>query len=275
MKTISTLSTALYSIAFFVGVIGNGLVIWIAGWKMRNISSVWFLNLAIVDFMCCASLPLRIIESNLDSTIHFCKIGSSILSVTMGTSVNFLTAMSIDRFVSTMWPFWSKIHRTRTTARIASVFTWIMSLFLTSPFVLLNNFYEDVSDCSFKDGSGNKTYRFNMYISKFVCSFVAPFLIILFCYGGVLLRVNKLKRNKKNYRPYRIITAVITSFFFTGFPYHTWRLMPALPQKNIDIILYNAFNCLAYFNSVINPIIYVIKGKNFKMNLKPPTPGST
>ncbi|XP_056374430.1 C3a anaphylatoxin chemotactic receptor-like [Hyla sarda] len=272
LNTISTLSTALYSVAFFFGVIGNSIVIWIAACKMKNISSVWFLNLAAVDFICCASLPLRIIESNLDYADSFthdlCRIGSSILSLTMSTSVNFLTVMSIDRFVSTMWPFWSKIYRTRRTVRVISFFVWILSLFLNSPYILLNNLYQDVSDCYFKDGSANKTYRFNMYISKFVISFAAPFLIILFCYGGVLFQVKNVKKNKKSFRPYRIVTAVIVSFFITGFPYHSWRLIPVLKGKlrNTDFILYSVFNCMAYFNSCTNPILYVIIGEHFKIS---------
>ncbi|KAM4016594.1 chemerin-like receptor 1 isoform 2-T4 [Anomaloglossus baeobatrachus] len=108
LNILKIVSITLYSIVFGLGIIGNGLVIWIAGFRMKKtISAVWFLPLAIADFLCCASLPLRIVEwdqfyysynySNL-----YCYLSMILFNLNMTSSVLLLTAMSIDRWVSVM-----------------------------------------------------------------------------------------------------------------------------------------------------------------------------
>ncbi|XP_040273542.1 C3a anaphylatoxin chemotactic receptor-like [Bufo bufo] len=127
------ITITLYSIFFVLGTIGNGLVIWIAGFKMKkSVSSVWFLNLAIADFLCCASLPLRIAEwiylimYDQNSAIY-CILSIILFNLNMSASVLLLVAMSIDRFVSVMWPFWAKVHRTRKLVRITVAIIWVIS----------------------------------------------------------------------------------------------------------------------------------------------------
>ncbi|KAM4015697.1 C5a anaphylatoxin chemotactic receptor 1-like isoform 1-T2 [Anomaloglossus baeobatrachus] len=58
MNITRKIAITLLSIVFALKIIGNGLVIWIAGFRMKQtISAVWFLHLAIADLLCCASLP--------------------------------------------------------------------------------------------------------------------------------------------------------------------------------------------------------------------------
>ncbi|XP_063797767.1 C3a anaphylatoxin chemotactic receptor-like [Pseudophryne corroboree] len=267
------LSIIFYSLTFILGIPGNGLVIWIAGFKMKNVNAVWFLNLAIADFICCIILPLKIADWAMylkgDFAYTLCQVSTGILFITMCASVNFLVAMSIDRCVSIMWPIWSKIHITPKCVRNSSVIIWCLSLILSLPHVIFNKLYFDISECSGKLVLAvSSSYITNMKITRLVTMFVIPFTFIIVCYLLIFFKLIKVKRPNKSQRPYRIITAVVMCFFICRFPYYTLPLIPihtAFLERGNTV--YVMCVCLAYFNSCINPILYVFIGQDFKKSL--------
>ncbi|XP_063797765.1 C3a anaphylatoxin chemotactic receptor-like [Pseudophryne corroboree] len=267
------MSIIFYSVIFILGIPGNGLVIWIAGFKMKNVTAVWFLNLAIADFICCLILPLKIADWALylkgEVAYTLCKVSTGIMYITMCASVNFLVAMSIDRCASIMWPIWSKNHKTPKCVRSISVIIWGLSLTLSLPHVIFNRVYFDISECMGKLDFHIYTSDMNkMKITRLVTMFVIPFVIILVCYCLIFFKLIQVKKSKKSQRPYRIITAVVTCFFICWFPYYTWPLIPVhIKSSDIDNTVYAMSVCLAYFNSCINPILYVFIGRDFKESL--------
>ncbi|XP_073513754.1 formyl peptide receptor 2-like [Phyllobates terribilis] len=269
------MSITLYSIMFALGIIGNGLVIWIAGFRMKKtISAVWFLNLAIADFLCCASLPLRIADwvyfLSSELPILFCIFSMVLFNLNMNASVLFLTVMSIDRWVSVMWPIWAKVHRTCKIVRITAGVIWVLSLVLTG-FIFHSyqayslDLYEWCLTDIYDDASYIDTQR-KIHMIRFVLMFLIPFLIILICYATIFLKVKKCKRSLRSRRPYRIITAVILCFFICWFPYYIWPLTPWYygPEIQFFTVTTIVIN-LACLNSCINPIIYVFMGQGFKL----------
>ncbi|KAM3921604.1 N-formyl peptide receptor 3-like [Leptodactylus fuscus] len=268
------LSITLYGIIFVLGIIGNGLVIWIAGFRMKKtISAVWFLHLAIADFLCCASLPLRIAQwvdlfSLSDSSMVLCILTIALFSINMTTSILLLTAMSIDRCVSVMWPFWAKVRKTRRLVRITAGGIWVLSLLLTGLFFCLYLFWvRDFNEwCVFYRLSHIYLFKIKqtIHLIRLVIMFVIPFLIILTSYVIVFLQLRKCKRPQRSQRPYRIITAVILCFFICWFPFYLWPLTPMYERDDFPFHTVNTIIIiLACVNSCINPIIYVIMGQNF------------
>ncbi|KAM3921608.1 formyl peptide receptor 2-like [Leptodactylus fuscus] len=262
-------SITFYSIISVLGIIGNGLVIWIAGFRMKKtISAVWFLNLAIADFLCCASLPLLIAE-DLDILRNlpvnpFCISDIILSTINMSASVLLLTAMSIDRCVSVMWPFWAKVYRTRRLVRITAGGIWLLSLPFTGLLLYINGWCKT-----------NLHYNDIVYFEKigqvispfmFFMLFVIPFLIILTSYLIIFLKLRKSNRPQRSQRPYRIITAVILCFFICWFPYYIWPLIPLydVAGNNVFSTINIIVNSLAVLNSCINPIIYVFMVQDFR-----------
>ncbi|KAI4899241.1 hypothetical protein NFI96_006040 [Prochilodus magdalenae] len=50
-------------IIFILGVAGNGLVIWIAGFKVKkSVITTWYLSLAVSDFIYCSTLPFGVVS---------------------------------------------------------------------------------------------------------------------------------------------------------------------------------------------------------------------
>ncbi|XP_075462477.1 chemerin-like receptor 1 [Ascaphus truei] len=287
------LNITCFSITFILGTIGNGLVIWIAGFKMKTVSAVWFLNLAMADFIFNIFLPFEITKYYMRHHWPFgqilCKVSIMILFLNMLASVSFLTVISIDRCVSILWPFWAKIHRTPRLASTIAVFIWVFSLIISAPNLAFYDVHHDINNSvsicfpvyavSSSDDETIDDNKWNlrdwaMIITRFVSMFVIPFTIILVCYGFIVFKINRIKRPTRSRRPFKVISAIVVCFFCCWFPYHICMIIISL--NNIDYFFSLApvsiCTCLAYSNSCLNPILYVFLGKDFKDHFRKSIP---
>ncbi|XP_041426584.1 C3a anaphylatoxin chemotactic receptor-like [Xenopus laevis] len=264
-----------HSITCIVGIVGNGFVIWIAGFKMSSISAKWYLNLAITDFICSASTVVRIAEWIQRGYFFLCFFSFVLLLINMLTSVYFLTAISIDRCITIMWPFWAKTHRTKKSATTGIVITWIMSLLfsVTIFFVYLDSFHY-LMVCAPEETSSYYVYNTSkehpVQFTVLVVMFLLPFTIILLCYGFIVCKVATLRRANKSQRSLKIIIAIVTGFFGCWFPYNLWQftsLRTNIGDIGVDLIISSISVCLVYTSSCLNPILYVFLGRDFKSNL--------
>ncbi|NXS34956.1 C3AR protein, partial [Pomatostomus ruficeps] len=134
----SIISIAIFIIIFIIGIPGNGLVIWVAGLKMkRSVNTVWFLNLAVADIMCCLSLPFFIVHLALHEHWPYgwflCKVIPSVIIFTMFASVFLLVAISIDRCLLVMKPVWCQNHRTVKFVSLICGGIWILAFISCCP----------------------------------------------------------------------------------------------------------------------------------------------
>ncbi|NXE85041.1 C3AR protein, partial [Cochlearius cochlearius] len=134
----SIVSIAIFIIIFIIGIPGNGLVIWVAGLKMkRSVNIVWFLNLAVADFLCCLSLPFSIVHLALNEHWLYgwflCKVIPSVIIFTMFASVFLLVAISIDRCLLVMKPVWCQNHRTVKLISLICSGIWILAFVFSCP----------------------------------------------------------------------------------------------------------------------------------------------
>ncbi|KAM9194407.1 chemerin-like receptor 1 [Dugong dugon] len=278
-----------YSIVCFLGILGNGLVIIIATFKMKKtVNTIWFLNLAVADFLFNVFLPLHIAYTAMDYHWVFgmamCKISSFLLIHNMYTSVFLLTVISFDRCVSVLFPVWSQNHRGVRLAYMACTVIWVLSFFLSSPSLVFrdtanqhgritcfNNFSLSVASSSLQSAHVlldhvGYTRHMAVTITRFLCGFLVPILIITACY---LTIVCKLQRNHlaKTKKPFKIIVTIIITFFLCWCPYHTLYLLElyhtAMPGSIFSLGLPLA-TAIATANSCMNPILYVFMGQDFK-----------
>ncbi|KAM6156198.1 chemerin-like receptor 1 [Rhynchocyon petersi] len=278
-----------YSIVCFLGILGNGLVIIIATFKMkRTVNTVWFLNLAVADFLFNVFLPFHIAYAAMDYHWVFgtamCKISNFLLIHNMYTSVFLLTVISFDRCVSVLLPVWSQNHRSVRVAYLACMVIWVLAFFLSSPSLIFrdtaehhgktscfNNFSLSAASSSSQSAQGQLDsvgYIRHMVvtITRFLCGFLVPVLIITACYLTIVckLRRNRLTKTKK---PFKIIVTIIITFFLCWCPYHTLYLLElhhtAVPGAIFSLGLPLA-TAIAIANSCMNPILYVFMGQDFK-----------
>ncbi|XP_077113001.1 C3a anaphylatoxin chemotactic receptor-like [Ranitomeya variabilis] len=283
-------SIPLYSIVFALGIIGNGLVIWISGFRMKNtISAVWFLHLAIADFLCCSSLPLRIADwaeyFSYGTNSSHCIVNFVLFNVNMSASVLLLTAMSIDRWVSVMWPFWAKVHRSRNLVRISAAIIWGLSVTVAGALYYVYTIHVgSLSEWCIHYYSRypyNPELRRTIHLIRLVIMCVIPFLVIVTSYVTIFYKLRKSKRSQRSQRSSRIITAVISCFFICWFPYYIcpliyWHYTDYRASDYTDYMTFYYWHrmtfhivptivtSLACLNSCLNPIIYVFLTADFQ-----------
>ncbi|XP_025030211.1 chemokine-like receptor 1 [Python bivittatus] len=288
------LSMVIYSLAFLLGVAGNSLVIFVTGFHMkRTVNTVWFLNLAIADFVFTFFLPLSVAYIALGFHWPFgkllCKLNSTVAFLNMFASVFLLTIISMDRCVSVMCPVWAQNHRTPRLASLVALGIWIAALALSCPYFVFRDVRslsaeENTTHCynnfALSDSSQSgeivklEKYRHRVLVlTRFVAGFLIPFAIILFCYGIITVRLKGTRLARSN-RPFKIMVAVVLAFFICWFPYHVFSflemsaatVMPGL--QTALVVGIPLASSLAYLNSCLNPFLYVFVGQDFREKLR-------
>ncbi|KAL8219435.1 UNVERIFIED_CONTAM: hypothetical protein K2H54_024579 [Gekko kuhli] len=273
-------SLVTYNLVFLLGIIGNGVVISILGFCMKKtVNTIWFLNLAIADFTFILLLPLSIASLAQNNQWLFgeamCKINSFITLVNLHASVYFLTIISVDRYISVLFPVWARNHRTLRRASFVALGVWILSLALSSPNLHFRKIQNGTAWCS-KIYSSNeaeeKIIHHAVVITQFILTFAIPFSVIAVCYGAIILRLRR-DRLALSSKPFKVITAVIAAFFVCWFPYQVFTLLEILAYKDqkLDCAVYYFYPStftLALINSCLNPILYVFMGRDVQKGLK-------
>ncbi|KAK6469778.1 chemokine-like receptor 1 [Huso huso] len=295
--SLNVMSMVVYSVAFLLGTTGNGLVIWITGFKMKKtVNTVWFLNLAIADFVFTAFLPLSITYTALGFHWPFgrflCKLSSTVAFLNMFASVYILAVISLDRCVAVVRPVWAQNHRTPRLASLVSLGAWLLALLLSSPYFVFRDtapaYHDETVVNCFNNFAFSDDYQTPavvqlrvarhqaMVLARFLLGFVLPFAVIVSCYAVIAarLRRNRLTRSSK---PFKVIAVVIVAFFLCWAPYHAFSLVEMVNhvtgQRSATLGHLTAIgipiaSSLAYLNSCLNPVLYVFMGQDFKEKVK-------
>lgn len=283
-ETMHIISVVIYIISFVLGVIGNGTVIWVTAFKSKKtVNSVWLLNLAMADFVFVLFLPFYIDyilrDFHWDFGVAMCKINSFVSVMNMYASVLFLTVLSIDRYVSLVHLNWSQTYRTVGRAWGVCGFIWGVAAALSCPalifrdtlrlhdkVVCFNNFYT-------QDAHTAAMRHVMIVVIRTTVGFLLPFTAI--SVTGILLTI-KVNRSEGSVRLSsfsKTVTAVILAFFLCWAPFHTFSLMELSMHSSLYLhnLLKTGFplvTSLGFFNSCINPLLYMLLGKKVRHILK-------
>lgn len=262
-------------VIFLLGFCGNGVVIWIAGFKMeKSVNTTWYLSLAISDFIYCACLPFSIAHMSLDDWIFglfMCKFTSFVMFLNMFSSIFLLVIISIDRCLSVMCPVLSQNHRTVKKASVAVVLAWLVSIAFSIPTVIFRDVVSHLGKTMcFNNYTSDQHSHKTIAVSRFLGGFVAPFFIIIICYSIIILRLRN-NRMTKSTKPFKVMTALIATFFICWLPYHVFILLELNHKDyNLEIITIGlkVGASVATANSFLNPLLYVFMGNDFKRKFR-------
>ncbi|XP_014649799.1 PREDICTED: N-formyl peptide receptor 2 [Ceratotherium simum simum] len=293
------ISLVILGITFVLGILGNGLVIWVAGFRMpRTVTTLCYLNLAIADFSFTATVPFLFVSMVMREQWPFgwflCKLVNIVVDINLFGSVFLIAFIALDRCICVLHPIWAQNHRTVGLATKVIIAPWILALVLTFQVLIFVTTIKDPTGntyCTFNFGSWGSTTDEKIKVAitvltargiiRFIIGFSMPMSIVAICYGLIAARMHK-KNMIKSSRTLRLLTAVVASFFLCWFPFQLMALLDTIWIKEILFegkyeivtVLLLPTSSLAFFNSCLNPILYVFVGQDFRKRLIHSLPAS-
>uniref|UniRef100_A0A3B1KF49 Somatostatin receptor 2 n=1 Tax=Astyanax mexicanus TaxID=7994 RepID=A0A3B1KF49_ASTMX len=191
--------------------------------KMKMVTNIYILNLAVADVLFMLSLPFIAIQLAL---VHWpfglalCRVVMTVDSLNQFTSIFCLMVMSIDRYLAVVHPIKSTKWRKPRVPRTINLAVWVVSLLVNMPIVIYS-------------GLITKT-------------------------GGCFCTIRKRSKRKVT----RMVSIVVAVFIFCWLPFYVFNVTSVTGSISTTPILRSTFAfvvVLGYANSCANPILYLIK----------------
>ncbi|XP_030631533.1 type-1 angiotensin II receptor [Chanos chanos] len=292
---IFTYIPVVYSFNFVIGIVGNSMVVAVIHYylKLKTVANIFVLNLAVSDLTFLVTLPIWATST---ATRYSWPFGSFLCKATAGlslfnlyTSIFFLTALSIDRYLAIVYPVQSRQCRTVAYARMICVLIWTIAFLLSIPTTLIRdtihikNTNTTVCGLLTNDSQTNRVQHMLVALSlmKSIVGFLVPLIIILTCYcliGRALLSARGIQRSTRSHgdEVLNMLASAVLCFFFCWAPHQIFSFMDMLLMLKVinDCHIMDVIDtampftiCIAFFNSCMNPILYSFVGKNFRRGL--------
>ncbi|XP_020660243.1 C-X-C chemokine receptor type 6 [Pogona vitticeps] len=275
LEFMGTFLTCMYSTACIFGVLGNALVLIILIFyeKMKALSDVFLVSLAVADFCFLCTLPFWAYSAAKEWIFHTlpCKIIRGLYTLNLYGSMLTLTCITIDRYFAIVLA--TKAYISQAKRKVwgvaACILVWVISLGFALPqFIFSKEIQNDKKVCSVNYPS----YHMEVFteVTQMVLGFFCPMFIMLIFYSII---VNTLFRARgfHKHKSLRIILAIVVTFIITQSPYNLLKLSRAIDK---NVILDHAFEyalivteAIAYFHSCLNPVLYFFIGVKFRKHL--------
>ncbi|XP_016008217.2 proto-oncogene Mas [Rousettus aegyptiacus] len=252
-----------------LGFVENGILLWFLCFRMRrNPFTVYITHLSVADISLLFCIFILTVDYALDyelSSGYYYTIVT--LSVTFlfgyNTGLYLLTAISVERCLSVLYPIWYRCHRPKHQSACVCTLLWALSCLVTSMEYVM---------CIDREGQSHSRSD-----CRAVIIFIAVLSFLVFTPLMVVsstILVVKIRRNawaSHSSKLYMVITVTIVIF-----------LIFAMPMRLLYLMYYEHWSAWGSFhhvsllfstiNSSANPCIYFFVGssrkKRFKESLK-------
>ncbi|XP_044205799.1 probable G-protein coupled receptor 25 [Thunnus albacares] len=280
----------MYYLIFFTGFLGNLFVISIVGSKGRRggrLVDTFVINLALADLIFVLTLPLWAISASQNGHWNFgkfgdmlCKLSSYIIAVNRFSNISFLTCMSVDRYLAVVKLLDSRYLRTSGCIRVTCAVVWFSSMLLGIPSMLYRRVAE-TSDGLYCLEDNSSLLFLGLSLTMVVLTFIFPVLIIMLCYGTIIMHLNKHcvaaanpRAEARRRHSLKMVLSIIVAFVVSWLPFNIFKAIiigSQLSNANLscDTQLWHKNGlliscCLAFLNSCVNPAIYFFLDRQFR-----------
>uniref|UniRef100_UPI0037E9AC12 cholecystokinin receptor n=1 Tax=Semicossyphus pulcher TaxID=241346 RepID=UPI0037E9AC12 len=186
-----TLRILLYSLIFFLSVVGNLLIIVVltVNKRMRTVTNTFLLSLAVSDLMMAVfCMPFTLIPSILKDFIFgatMCKIVSYLMGISVSISTFSLVAIAIERYSAICNPLKSRVWQTRSHAYRVIAVTWVLAFIIMIPYPIISH----LESFQRPDNTTAHQCRHKWPIAKAEQTWYILLLLVLFAIPGVVMIV--------------------------------------------------------------------------------------
>lgn len=273
----------LYFIMFFAGFTGNLFVIIVIGnrhKKNARLVDTFVLNLALADLVFVFTLPLWAVSAWQCDKWPFgellCKISSYVIAVNRFSNIFFLTCMSVDRYLAIVRLMDSHFLRSSKCIHLTCGVVWGSSLILGTPSLVYRKLNVENGYCI---DDLESTFFQGMILLTVFLTFVLPVMIILLCYGSIMIKLRHHcvaagNSRARFHHSLKIVFTTIIVFLVSWLPYNVLRTIQVISKMSNAKLEYDTYkylargliisSCLAFLNSCLNPVIYLFLDRHFR-----------
>ncbi|XP_003462872.2 neuropeptides B/W receptor type 2 [Cavia porcellus] len=288
LSVLYVLLPAVYSVICAVGLTGNMAVIYVIlrAPKMKTVTNVFVLNLAVADGLCILVLPTNIAEHLLQHWPFgepLCKLVLAIDHYNIFSSIYFLAVMSIDRYLVVLATVQSRRvpQRTQRGAKVASLCVWLCVTIMVLPFFSFAHVYSNelqVPSCGLSFPRPERAWFQASRIYTLMLGFVLPVCAICVLYVDLLRRLQAMQLHsgakalgKAKRKVTILVLTVLAVCLLCWTPFHlssVVALTTDMPQTSFVIGISYTITSLTYVNSCLNPFLYAFLDDSFRKNFR-------
>lgn len=280
---LAQLAPLLYFSVFVVGFLGNMMVVLVLmKYKgLRHVENIYFLNVAISNVCFLLALPFWAHAANHGGLLSnsLCIVVVGLYSLGLYGQALGNTLLTVQRYLVVFNMRCSQAARTRLCSIIVNAVAWIIIIQLTLPEFLYYRPQREGQEnpCSFNTPAflpaEEPFWKHFLTLKMNILGFLLPLFTFVFCY----VRLRKTLRYKDRRSDlFKLAFAIMLVFLLMWGPYNIVLFLSTFRENFSLSDCKNAYNLdqavqvtkiMAAIQSCINPFLYVILDKAFRIHL--------
>ncbi|EPQ05358.1 Free fatty acid receptor 3 [Myotis brandtii] len=264
---------SVYLFTFLVGLPLNlvALVIFARKLQRRPVAvDLILLNLTLSDLLLLLFLPFRMVEAA--SGMHwrlpfiFCPLTKFLFFTTIYLTSLFLTAVSIERYLSVAYPLWYKARPRLRQAGLVSGACWLLATGHCSV-VFITEFSGNSSHntCYLEFQEEQLAILLPVRLEMAVVLFGIPLLITSYCYSRLVCILRRGASHRRK-RVAGLVAATMLNFLICFGPYNISHVVGYLQGKSP--VWRNYVLLLSTLNSCVDPLVYYFSSSGFQADFQ-------
>ncbi|XP_071999103.1 P2Y purinoceptor 14 [Engystomops pustulosus] len=288
-EVVTKVLPTMYSLVFIVGLLLNGLNLWIFCFIPSKRSFIVYLkNIVIADLLMILTFPMKIVSDagfgNEQLRVFVCRFSAVVFYLNMYIGIIFLGILGFDRYFKIVRPLNASTSlQSVFYSKLISALVWTLMALISIPNMILTDQEYDttkkVSCAKLKSELGVKWHKASNYIC--IGIFVLVFSLLIIFYVSISRKIyqshQKFRRGSNAGRKStRNIYSILIVFFVCFVPYHLCRIPYTISQTG------NGYSCqyrknlfyvkevtllLSAANVCLDPIIYFFMCQPFRQML--------